>query len=96
VGGSHPQELALNGTDGAWTTCARSSIKEKPAAPIAATVRLKFSDNRAFRGATCTGCTPALNQCIAASTARTVSVSFKSGDVTGEPDFDVPVTFTCD
>jgi cytoskeletal protein RodZ len=96
VSGSHPQELTLNGTDAAWSACARSSIKSAPAAPIAATVRLKFSDNRAFRGATCTGCTPALNQCIAASTGRTVSVSFKSGDVTGEPDFDVPVTFTCD
>ncbi|MFO0737658.1 MAG: hypothetical protein U0270_17330 [Labilithrix sp.] len=86
----------MSGTDAAWTTCARTMIKEKPGAPIQATVRLKFSDNRAFRGAVCTGCAAPLGQCIAGSTARTVSVNFKSGDVSGEPDFDVPVTFTCE
>ena len=89
------KDLTLRGTDTAWTSCAKSAIKAKPAAPIAGTVRIRFSD-KAFRGATCTGCTPQLAQCITASTGKTASVSFKSGKLAGDPEFDVPVTFTCE
>ena len=86
----------MKGTVDAWTACARSSIREKPASPINATVHLQFSDSRAFRGATCTGCPGPLASCVASSTGRTVALQFKSGDVTGDPSFDVGVTFTCD
>ena len=94
-GASNANDLSLRGTDAAWTQCARTSIKDKPAADISTSVRLRFSDNKAFRGATCAGCPAPLQACIAAQTGRTVSVSFKSGDVTGDPEFEVPVTFSC-
>jgi hypothetical protein len=90
------KDLALRGTDAAWTSCARTAIKDKLAAALTGTVRIRFNDNKVFRGATCTGCTPALAQCIASSTGKTASVSFKGGDQTGDPEFDVPVTFSCD
>jgi hypothetical protein len=94
--GVSAKDLAMKGTVDAWTACARSSIKDKPPTPINAAVHLQFSDSRAFRGATCAGCPTALAQCIAANTGRTVSLQFKSGDVTGDPAFDVNVTFTCE
>lgn len=96
VSGYSAKDLTLRGTDSAWSTCAKTAIKERPAAPIAGTVRIRFNDNKVFRGATCTGCTPALAQCVASSTSKTATVTFKSGDVTGDPEFDVPVTFSCD
>jgi serine/threonine-protein kinase len=94
--GYNVKDLALRGTDAAWTSCAKSAIKERPAWPISASVRLRFNDNKVFRGATCTGCAPALAQCIAASTGKTASVILKGGDQTGDPEFDVPVTFACE
>jgi len=94
--GFSAKDLTLRGTDAAWSSCAKSAIKERPAAPLGAAVRIRFDDNRGFRGATCSGCTPALAQCVASATAKTASVNFKSGDVTGDPEFEVPVTFTCD
>ncbi len=94
--GYNAKDLTLRGTDAAWSTCAKSAIREKPAAPISGTVRIRFNDNKVFRGATCTGCTPALAQCVASSTGKTATVTFKSGDVTGDPEFDVPVTFSCE
>jgi hypothetical protein len=90
------KDLSMKGTVDAWTACARSSIKERPASPIAATVHLQFTDSRQFRGATCAGCPAALNACVTSNTGRTVSLQFKSGDVTGDPSFDVGVTFSCD
>jgi hypothetical protein len=65
---------------------------------MAGFVRLHFNDNRSFRGATCSSGFPsALAACIVSSTtARTATVTLKSGDVTGEPEFEVPVTFSCD
>ena len=86
----------MNGTAGAWTACAQSGIREKPAAPVSASVHLNFSDNGSFRGASCAGCPGAVAACIASSTGRTVQLKIRGGDVTGEPAFDVPVTFTCD
>jgi serine/threonine-protein kinase len=96
VSGYNANNLSLRGTDAAWTSCAKTSIREKPSPAIAGTVRLRFSDNRAFRSASCVGCPAPLSACIASATSRTVSVSFKSGDATGEPEFEVPVTFSCD
>ena len=97
MNGTHPNELKLNGSEAVWTGCARSSIKDKPTSPIAAVVRVKFKDDRSFVGASCTGCSPPLNACIAgAGNKGAMSVNFKSGDVTNQPDWDVPVTFTCD
>ncbi len=96
VSGYSVKDLTLRGTDSAWSSCARSSIKERLAGPLSATVRIRFNDNKAFRGATCTGCTPALAQCLESTAGKTSSVSFKSGDVTGDPEFEVPVTFSCE
>lgn len=96
-GSTNAKDLNLGSAASAWTACARSAIREKPGAPIAATVHLRFSDNKAFRGASCGGCPAALAQCIQSSTtAGTVSVTFRGGDVTGDPAFDVPVTFSCE
>ncbi len=93
--GVNAKDLTLNAIP-AWTACAQRSIKEKPSGPIPATVHLRFNDNRAFLGATCNGCPGALAQCVATSTKGHASVNFRGGDVTGEPSFDVPVTFSCD
>jgi serine/threonine protein kinase len=94
--GVSAKDLSMKGTIDAWTACAKSAIKDKPKAPINASVHIAFTDSRAFRGATCAGCPSGLAQCIAANTGRTVSLQFKSGDVTGDPSFDVNVTFTCE
>jgi hypothetical protein len=102
VGGAHStgatnsKDLAMNGTAGAWTSCAQSSLRERPASPIAASVHLNFTDSGSFRGASCANCPPALAACVASSTGRTVSLKIRGGDVTGEPGFDVPVTFACE
>ena len=94
--GYNVKDLTLSGTDVGWTGCAKSSIASKPAGPIAATVRLKFNDNRGFRGAACTtGCDAPLAACIAAHTSG-ASIQFRGGDETGEPEFEVQATFTCD
>ncbi|MBX3219263.1 MAG: serine/threonine protein kinase [Labilithrix sp.] len=94
--GYSAKALTLRGTDAAWTSCAKTAIEQKPAGRIVGTVRIRFNDNKVFRGATCSGCTPALSECIAASTGKTASVGLKGGDPTGDPEFDVPVTFACD
>jgi hypothetical protein len=96
TGATNSKDLSMNGTAGAWTACAQRSIQEKPGAPITGSVHLSFSDNGAFRGATCAGCPAPLAQCIASSTGRTVALKIRGGDVTGEPGFEVPVTVTCD
>jgi serine/threonine-protein kinase len=95
-GAVNSRDLSMSGTPAAWTACAQRTLREKPSAAIVASVHLSFTDNRAFRGATCGSCPIALGQCIATSTQRTVSINIRGGDVTGEPAFDVPVTFTCD
>jgi serine/threonine-protein kinase len=96
TGATNSKDLAMNGTAAAWTSCAQRSIHEKPSAPISGSVHLSFTDNGAFRGASCAGCPAPLAQCIASSTGRTVALRIRGGDVTGEPAFDVPVTVTCD
>ena len=95
-GATAARDLALNGTAAAWTACAQKTLKERPAGPISGVVHLLFSDTRSFRSASCPSCPPPLAACIASGTQRTVSVSFKGGDVTGDPAFDVPVTFVCE
>ena len=94
-GATTARSLQMNGTPGAWSGCAQRAIRERPAGPIAATVHIMFADTKAFRGASCVGCPPPLAQCIANDTQRTVAIDFK-GEVTGEPAFDVPVTFSCE
>jgi hypothetical protein len=59
-------------------------------------VHLAFTDNGSFRGATCASCPAPLAQCIATSTGRTAIYKNRSGDVTGDPAFDVAITVTCD
>lgn len=93
--GFNAKDLTLSNADGTWTACAHT-LKEKPSGPISATVHLKFSDTKSFRGATCNGCPPAIAQCVTSSAPRVASVNFRGGDVTGDPEFDVPVTFSCD
>ena len=95
-GAVNAKDLSMGATPAAWTACAQRTLREKPNAPIVASVHLSFSDNRSFRSATCGACPIALGQCIATGTSRTVSVNIRGGDVTGEPAFDVPVTFTCE
>jgi serine/threonine-protein kinase len=91
------KELAgLSHAVDAWTACARTTLKEKPATPIHAAVNIQFHDARAFRGATCSGCPASIAACVQSSTEKNVSLQAKSGDVTGEASFDVAVTFTCD
>jgi hypothetical protein len=94
-GAVNAKDLRMTGTQAAWTACAQR-LKEKPAAPIAASVHLRFNDNKVFQGATCATCPSTVAQCIAQSTGRTVSLTIRGGDVTGDPAFDVPVTISCD
>jgi serine/threonine-protein kinase len=95
-GGTNAKDLTLNGTAAAWTTCAQRSLHEKPSSPITGNVHLAFTDNGSFRGATCASCPAPLAQCIATSTGRTAIYKNRSGDVTGDPAFDVAITVTCD
>jgi hypothetical protein len=90
------KDFSIRNADVAWTTCAKSSIRERPGAPITGAVRVRFSDNKAFKAATCSGCPAALATCVASSTRGLASVNFKPGDATGEPEFEIPVTFTCE
>ncbi len=96
VGGTNAKDLTLNGTAAAWTACAQRSFRDKPSAPISGSVHLAFSDSGAFRGASCAACPAPLAQCIGSSTGRTAVYKNRSGDVTGDPAFDVPITVTCD
>jgi serine/threonine-protein kinase len=96
TGGTSAKDLTLNGTAAAWTACAQRSIRERPSAPISGNVHLAFTDNGNFRGASCAACPAPLAACIASSTGRTAVYKNRSGDVTGDPAFDVAITVTCD
>jgi hypothetical protein len=96
TGATNAKDLTMNGTGAAWTGCAQRSLHEKPGAPITGSVHLSFTDNGAFRGATCAACPAPLAQCIASSTKPTVRLKITGGDVTGEPGFEVPITVTCE
>jgi tRNA A-37 threonylcarbamoyl transferase component Bud32 len=94
-GSTNAKDLQVGNAVGTVTSCARSLIHEKPGAPINATVQVRFSDSGQFRGSTCPSCPPALQPCVSGA-GRGMSVKFRSGDVTGEPSYDVPMTITCD
>ncbi len=93
TGGAHAKTLKMSGTAAAWTTCARQSIRQRPASAIHAAVALRFDGHRRYHGARCVGCTPALAHCIAVKTGPTVSVHYKTGRL--HPVYRVPVTFAC-
>ena len=95
-GAVNSKDIDIKAAPGAWTACARSSIHEKPNGPIVASVRINFKDTKAFTGASCAGCPPALGSCVAAATPRAAFLNVRGGDISGDPAFDVPVTFTCD
>jgi tRNA A-37 threonylcarbamoyl transferase component Bud32 len=94
-GSTNAKDLQVGNAVGTVTSCARSLLHEKPGGPINATVQVRFSDSGQFRGATCPACPPALQACVSGA-GRGMSVKFRSGDVTGEPSYDVPMTITCD
>jgi eukaryotic-like serine/threonine-protein kinase len=85
----HPGDLS-----NAYTQCFRQSLSARPGGPIQATVQVRFDDNGRFRGATCAACPPAARRCVEAGSSH-ARVTFRGGDVTGQPAFDVPVTFAC-
>jgi len=95
-GATNAKDLSLGSAAQAWTSCAQRSIKERPPGPLAASVHLRFSDSGVFQSASCAACPPAMQQCIAQNTKSAVRLTFKGGDVTGEPAFDVPLTVSCD
>ncbi len=58
---------------------------------------LRHLETRDFRGAICvSGCDAPLAACIASHTKGTVDFKVKSGDVTGDPEFEVAASFSCD
>ena len=79
----------------AWTACARSTLGERPEAPIHAAVNIRFTESRAYAGATCSGCPVAIASCVQSAVASNVSLADGS-TVSGEPSFDVGVTFSCE
>ncbi|MBX3190769.1 MAG: protein kinase [Labilithrix sp.] len=87
------RNLRLNAAPASFNACAKSAIREKPPGPIATTVRIMFSDTKAFKGATCNGCPAALAGCVAQG-ARGASVVLNDDAI--DSAFDVPVTFSCD
>ncbi|MBS2017256.1 MAG: protein kinase [Deltaproteobacteria bacterium] len=102
TGAARPATAAINAKDivsggaaGAFGACARG-LKEKPAGPISATVSVRFSDTGQFRGASCASCPPAVQACVVGNARSAVSLRIKSGDVTGDPVVDIPLTITCD
>lgn len=96
VSGYNVKDFSIRSPESAWTSCVKSSILERPAAPITAAVRVRFNANKTFKAAMCNGCPPALAACVVSSTRALVSVNFKPGDAAGDPEFEVPVTFTCE
>ncbi|MDB5215288.1 MAG: Serine/threonine protein kinase PrkC, regulator of stationary phase [Myxococcaceae bacterium] len=94
-GSTNAKDLQPGNAVATVTSCARTLLREKPAGPIIATVQVRFSDSGQFRGSSCTTCPPALSACVGGA-GRAMSVKFRSGDVTGEPSYDVPMTITCD
>ena len=94
-GATSAKDLNVGNAVGTVTSCARSLIHEKPGGPINATVQVHFSDSGQFRGSTCPACPPALQTCVSGA-GRGMTVKFRSGDVTGDPSYDVPMTITCD
>jgi serine/threonine-protein kinase len=95
AGGVNVKDLSTTRAEAAWTTCAKSSIKERPSAPIAAAVRLRFGSDRSFKGAICAECPAALAACVASSSRGLATVNVRS-DAGVEPELEVPVTFTCE
>jgi serine/threonine-protein kinase len=95
AGGASAKDFVTKRAEAVWTTCAKSSIKERPSAPLAATVRLRFGGDRSFKGATCAECPAALAACVASSSRGLATVSARS-DAGVEPELEVPVTFTCE
>jgi eukaryotic-like serine/threonine-protein kinase len=89
------KDLTLRGADASLTKCAQTSIHEKPAAPLAAVVHLRFAD-RTLKTATCAACPRDLAACVQKAMPSVAQLTIRSGDATGEPEFDVPVTFTCE
>ena len=94
-GAVNAKDLNVNNAVATVTSCARNLLHEKPGGPINATVQVRFSDSGQFRGAACPACPPALQSCVSGA-GRGMTVKFRSGDVTGEPTFDVPMTITCE
>jgi hypothetical protein len=85
----------LNGAPGAWTRCAKSGISSRPGGPVSATVTVRYTDSRQFRGASCAGCPGAMAACVAQAGTAGMTVNF-GNEVTGEPVYTVPLTITCD
>jgi eukaryotic-like serine/threonine-protein kinase len=94
---SYPvKDFSIRNPGAAWTNCAKTTITAQPSGPISGTVHVRFNDNKGFKSATCDGCPKPLASCIASSTGSIVSVNFKSGDATGDPEFVVPLTVVCE
>jgi eukaryotic-like serine/threonine-protein kinase len=89
------KDLTLRGADASLTKCAQTSLHEKPAAPLAAVIHLRFGD-RALKTTTCAACPRELAACVQKTMPSVAQLTIRSGDATGEPEFDVPVTFACD
>ncbi len=90
------KDFSIRNPAAAWTNCAKTTIPAPLAGPISGSVHVHFNDNKTFKSATCEGCPKPLASCVASSTASIVSVSFKPGEGTGEPEFVVPITVACE
>ncbi len=95
-GTASAKDVTLNGTAGAWTSCAQRFLHEMPSTPIVANVHLLFGERGAFRHATCADCPSALAQCVATSTGRTVALKTRNREAMADPAFDIAVTFACE
>jgi serine/threonine-protein kinase len=91
-GAVNGNNLRLNGTGAQMTTCAKR-LAHPPSG--GASVHLDFTDNKRLRGASCAGCPSEINACVVNAAKSTTSIQF-NGEVTGDPAFDIPVTFVCD
>ena len=86
-------DLQLRGTEAAWTSCAKSTFKERT--QLSTVVHLHFVE-RSVRSATCPACPRELATCIDKVTRSTAAMNVRPSDQTGEPEYDVSVAFTCD
>jgi hypothetical protein len=91
-GAVNANTLRMSGTAARLDACAKT-LARPPSGT--ATVNLDFRDDKRLRNATCKNCPAEIQQCVLGAARSTASLQL-NGEITGEPAFDVAVTFSCE
>jgi hypothetical protein len=92
------KDVHAAGYAAAVETCFQSAVRSS-GAPWrgAGKVKVSFDDTAHFKGvsASVAGASDALVSCLEQSARQNVTLQVRGGDITGEPQIAIPVTFTC-